>query len=158
MRLDWREQGQDNSAVQFRQNHVPMFRFAMNRVILIMLMATSAFAGLRPPIATCATMCNRRGSDTCCGCCDQKRDSQASCCAKASTARACRCSVDDERPTVPRERRNSDGREECRFAETASVVVSVSDDSLRTRSSVDASLLLSLPSPCGQAVLCRWLT
>lgn len=132
-----------------------MFQSASNILSLLLIVATT-LVGITPAVGVCES---KRGAKQCCGRC-QANPSEASstCCSKSAKPQACQCSVEQERPATPQERRTSDERNNARRAECMAVVLPSGDDQPPAPAIEDAALLSSQPESRRQAVLCRWLT
>lgn len=132
-----------------------MFRPVTNILSLVLIVATT-LAGVTPAIGVCEST---HGSKQCCGHCQATlSEARSTCCSKSAEPQACQCSVDQERPATPQERRTSDERTEARHAKCMVTVLHVGDDQSPTPAIEDATLLSSQPKSRRQAVLCRWLT
>ena len=150
-----------------------MFRPATNIFVTLVLLVAMALAGVVPASGACNETGNQCGSKQCCGaCCTKSSEPTNSCCSTSTQvpstrvpstqvpstrARVCHCSVENERPATPPERRGSDERNDARRAERMASVIFVSDDESRVRFIEDATLSSILSASHRQAVLCRWL-
>jgi hypothetical protein len=136
-----------------------MFRFAANPFVSFALIAATAFAGVVPVVGACTAKEIQCGAEQCCNtCCTGPDVSAQTCCSKVIQSHGCRCSVENERPATPQERRTSDERNNVRLVQSVVAAVFVADDESRLQLTDDATLYPFLPTSRRQAVLCRWLT
>jgi len=143
---------------------IAMFRFSTHSLVswtlpLVSwtLLVTIALASVVPAEGACDVKGGQCGSKQCCGaCCTEADAAEKSCCEAATPSRVCRCSAENDRPATPLERRSSGERENARLGESLAAAIFVDDDN-QTQRTEDVSLFSFLPSPCRQAVLCRWL-
>ena len=139
----------------FKSIGIVMFRPQRN-VFSLVLIAATACGSVVPANDVCNST---HEAKRCCGHCGaDQSEARSTCCSKSAEPQACKCSVDQERPATPQERRNPDERENTRRAECAVTVTPVGDDHSPPQSVEDSALLSSQSQPRRQAVLCRWLT
>jgi hypothetical protein len=156
-RLDAYEPGQDDKEVGEIDRNCHMIRPA-RKIVTLVLIATTALTGVVPAIGVCGTItCERGSKQRCGGCCGKSSESANACCSKPAQPLVCHCSVDEERPAAPQERRSSDERDAARRVVCLLAVVLVADERPSTQPIVDVTFFSSLPSLRRQAVLCRWL-
>jgi hypothetical protein len=143
--------------VSLNSTGIAMFRPA-SKILSLVLIAATTLVGVAPGTSACDATGRERASKHCCGvCCAKLSEARHSCCSKSLQSQACQCSVDQERPATPRERRSSDERNDVRRAEFVADVLFVDGDERPARAIQDATLLSSQPTLRRQAVLCRWL-
>lgn len=127
-----------------------------SNILSLVLITAIACGGVVPANEVCNST---QEVKRCCGHCGANQsEARSTCCSKSTEPQACKCSVDQERPATPQERRNPDERENTRRAECVVTVTPVGNNHSLPQSIEDGVLLSSQSQPRRQALLCRWLT
>lgn len=125
----------------------------MRLAISLLLIVAMTVLAIAPAVGVCET---KAGSKKCCGHCVGE-SGPASCCSKAPLQARCRCSVGQERPAPPQERRTSDERLEARRVVCLVTVLFGDNEVLHAQGRHDATLLPGQLHLSRQVLLCRWL-
>jgi hypothetical protein len=142
-----------------RQNGVAMIWLPTKSSVSAVLIAAIAIAGFGPAVGTCEATDGACGTKSChTACCISPDKPVRACCSAPATTRVCRCSVENQRPATPSEKRAPEKRDDSIRGVYGAMAFDVRVAEPQARSTVDASLSSSLTTPHQQAVLCRWLT
>ncbi|MEZ5940242.1 MAG: hypothetical protein R3C18_02545 [Planctomycetaceae bacterium] len=132
---------------------------SLSRLCSLLLIAATLVTSVVPAVSHCAAQDFCREKTAACCCCARAVKSSHSCCTESAEEHICRCTVDQERPAVPQEQRNSNERFEVRISICAVSDVPSLDDGQNVRRSSDAPYAcLSHSTLRHLAVLCRWQT
>ena len=142
-----------------RQTGIFMFHSVKPPVISFVLVVATILAGVVPVAGACEMSSVQCGVKQCRrACCTKTIEPADLCCSTFSQLQACRCSVENQRPATPQERRTSDERDASRRAGGTLAVIFVGDDEILTLPIKDGPLFSSLPATRRQAILCLWLS
>ena len=123
----------------------------------VLLTLATLLAGVVPVDGRCLE--SRNGTQADCCCCTQPAKGSRACCQNPASTVTCSCSVGQERPAVPRERRSANEQVDVRVVQWVTSVMPTADVRHRRPDFATASTIsLSSSTLRHLAVLCRWQT